>query len=153
MRLRLLEARLDTPQGNKADEAAPNTSEESQPPSDREAALRERIYHLDTLLNDEGYDPQWSSLTEDRLESAFSKAAFQGSSLQRIKCGSTFCGLTVRHQNVSAQSDFESFAPPIGRMGALMITHAASEGQLETVMYFVRKEFDTGKHPVRAKFR
>jgi hypothetical protein len=115
------------------------------------AVRHEQIQRLDRILNDESYDPTWSSKTEEMLQGGFAQRGFDGSTLRDTKCGTSFCRMNVRHRDHLSQSEFETFSQATGRMGGIMLFTAAVDGQPETTLYLVRKELDSPDHPVRRR--
>jgi len=79
---------------------------------------------------------------------AFDGGDFEGSTLIKAECRSTFCRLLVTHETPAALEAFDAMADKVP-MGSMMVPIEGEAGTSQTVAYFVRPEFDSPDHPVR----
>lgn len=112
---------------------------------------RERAAVIDARLANEGQDPAWASATQSALMTAFTEGGFVGSTIEDVSCVRTYCRMQVAHTNWKTQRAFTEIAGASLRMGTRMLPYELADGRIETVAYFVRKDFDTPEHPVRGQ--
>jgi len=89
----------------------------------------------------------WASSAESEIEEAFDEGGFVGSSIDELECRSTFCRIAARHETLDSRNEFEELTAMV-KMGAVGIP-IESDGELKTVLYFIRKRDDRPEHPAR----
>jgi hypothetical protein len=84
---------------------------------------------------------------ESQVSNAFSTAGFAGSALESVQCRTTFCRVVAQHDSEAARDEFEelAFMVPLGTVGIPV----GSEGDLKTVVYFIRRGYDNQDHAAR----
>jgi hypothetical protein len=107
-----------------------------------------RVARIDKGLASERRDRPWAVDTEAALTKAFVEGGFAGSTVEATDCQTTYCRMRVVHAGWEEQRAFIRIAKK-ARMGTRMLPYELDDGQVETVAYFVRKQFDTPEHPVR----
>lgn len=150
-RMSELEQRMEKLQ-TREDTAAESGNARVEPPSltpeERIARNQARIQRIDSALEHEPHNGQWSYETTRVLQDLFVAVVPTGSTLNDTTCGETFCRLVVRHQNRRARDDFEIFSRKVP-MGARGLIEELDDDAEQTTLYVVRKEYDTPEHPVR----
>jgi len=58
-----------------------------------------RFQAMETALENEAYDPEWGSVTENRIAEQFAYLADYGSSISSTQCKTTICRIEVFHKN------------------------------------------------------
>jgi hypothetical protein len=108
----------------------------------REQGDYEHRAALDTYMDAEGVDTQWSVDTTDVLTQVLASAALAATVVQDIECRTTVCRLDVEHEDRQELDQFALMLPMQVAEGLPQVTFfhdQGADGRIHTVVYLTRQ--------------